>query len=83
MKKKDIDNGTAQHLIGTHAVGTLPMCNIFPLIEILKNTIANGRVGANDVAVGFQFFAIGVVRNLRHQRYLVIAISCQFGVSIF
>jgi len=42
------------------------MCNIFPFVEILKNTIANGRVAANDVVIGFQFFAfiikIGIFR---------------------
>jgi hypothetical protein len=68
----------ALHLIGTHAVGTSPVSNILSFVEILKNTIANGRVGVNDVAIGFLFFARDVVSNFRHQRYLFFAISFTF-----
>jgi hypothetical protein len=44
------DNRSSQHLLGTHAIGTLFDGRTFlPLIQILKNPIANDRIGVNDV----------------------------------
>jgi hypothetical protein len=72
-----------QHLIGTHAVGSLPVSDIFTPVQILKNTIADGRVGVNDGADGDKLFALGMVGYLRHQRYLFLPFFAHFVIGSF
>ena len=59
--EQGLNNGAAQHLLGTHAIGPFAMGNIFTLGKILKNPIADDRVGINDVADDFELFALGMV----------------------
>jgi hypothetical protein len=54
-----------------------------PLIQILKNTIADGRVGVNDGADDFQLFALGMVGYLGHQRYLFLPFFAHFVIGSF
>jgi hypothetical protein len=81
--EKGFHNGASQHLIGTHAVGTLPVGDVFTPVQILKNTIADGRVGVNDGADDFQLFALGMVGYLGHQRHLFLPFFAHFVIGSF
>jgi hypothetical protein len=61
----------------------LAVSDIFTPVQILKNTAADGRVGVNDVADGFQLFALGMVGYLGHQRHLFLPFFAHFVIGSF
>ena len=78
--KKSFGDGTAQHLIGTHALGSGTMAQGFVLVQILQYMPTDGRVGIDDVADDFQLFALRMIENVRHQRHLFLIFFAHFEV---
>ena len=81
--EKDLDDNTAQHLFGTHALGAGTLGLGLALAEILQNIIADGRVCIDDAADHFQLFALGMIENVRHQGHLFLPFFAHFVIRSF
>jgi len=55
--EKNIHNSTTQHLVGTHAVSPRSIGHHLSLVQILKNAIADDRVGIDNVTDAVSSFA--------------------------
>ena len=65
-------------LIEGSAIGALAMGGHFTATEILQDIVADGRVGVDQLADGFQLLALAVIFNPGHQRQLFLPFFAHF-----
>lgn len=58
---KTADNGCSENLFRDHAIRTSIISWVLVADLILKNIIADGRIGINDVPDGFSILFLGVL----------------------
>jgi hypothetical protein len=80
---ENFHDGTAHHLVGTHAVGTgMPQrCLVF--IQILQNVFTDGRLRVNDGADRLQLLALGMIHDVGHQSHLFLPFFAHFVSGSF
>lgn len=52
-------------------------------IQVLKNITANGSILIDDGADRLQFLALGMIKNVVHQRHLFLPFFAHFEVGSF
>ena len=80
---QDFDDGTTQHLIGAHTVGTGSPGWLLSFVQILQNSFADGRLGADDGADRLHFLALSVVGDVGNQGHMLAPFFAHFVSGSF
>lgn len=63
---KDFNHDTAQHLLGTHTLGTSSMDVGLAPVQNLQYRLEDGVVRVDSTAEQFKFLALGMIEDVGH-----------------
>ncbi|MFX0090964.1 MAG: hypothetical protein ACFFBD_04310 [Candidatus Hodarchaeota archaeon] len=81
--KKDFNDQTTQHLLGTHTLGAGTLGLGFTFVQVLQNIATDGRICINDAADYFKLFALGMIKYVGHQGHLFLPFFAHFVTGSF
>jgi hypothetical protein len=81
--EKRFDDDTSQHLVSTHTLGAGALGLGLTCVQVLQNILTDGRVCIDDATDDFQLLALGMIKNVGHQRHLFLPFFAHFVTSSF